>query len=89
MEQHPDRAVYQDHHGRVMTTPLPSLGDESFDLHAFHPIVLRCRSGRVEARLDRVVLFSWADLAPGRWRLGLVAEGHAVFDAVSISLARF
>jgi hypothetical protein len=33
------------------------------------------------------VLFSWTGLAPGPLRLALVAEGHAVFDVVSISLA--
>jgi arabinan endo-1,5-alpha-L-arabinosidase len=87
VEQQPGRAVYQDYHGRMATMALPCLGDESFNLHAFHPIVLRSQSGRVEARLDQVVLFSWAGLTPGCWRLGFVAEGHVVFDAVSISLA--
>jgi hypothetical protein len=65
--------------------PLPTLGDQPYDPTAFHRIEVTARAGRVETRVDGVVLFADSPLPPGPSRLGLTADGAVAFDAVSIT----
>ncbi len=65
--------------------PLPELGDEPFRPGAFHSLEVRAGAGVAEVRVDGVVVAAGVADLPGPTRLGLVARGPAVFDAVAIT----
>jgi hypothetical protein len=64
----------------------PTLGDEAFRPGAFHALGWRCRGGRVEARVDGVVVAAGVPVARRAAGIGLEAEGSALFDALSVTI---
>jgi len=78
--------VVKDAKGSYQAVPLPTLGDEPFALEGFHELTVRARGGRAEVRVDGVLLAADRAVPPGPSRLGLYAEGPAVFDAVLLTL---
>ncbi|WZO99114.1 glycoside hydrolase family 43 protein [Isosphaeraceae bacterium EP7] len=69
--------------GAVTDAPLPTLGGASFDPTCFHRIDVRAGGGTAEVRLDGVILAAGVTVPRGRIKLGLMAEGPAIFDAIS------
>jgi hypothetical protein len=80
------RALIRDARGVPREVGLPTLGGEPFHFEGFHPVEIRSESGRVTVRVDGVVLASDLEPPPSPARLGLHAEGPAVFDAVAVTL---
>lgn len=74
--------------GRTGVRPAPTLGDEAFDLSAFHAVEVRARGGRAEVRVDGVVVAADLNAPVGPSILGLYARGSAIFDAVSVTVAQ-
>jgi len=66
--------------------PFPTLGDDPFDPSAFHALEIRARAGRLALRLDGVLILDGLPISGHPWRLGLIGEGEAAFDAVSVTL---
>jgi arabinan endo-1,5-alpha-L-arabinosidase len=69
--------------GTRLEPPTPTLGTEPFDPTAFHCVGLSLEGGIAEVRVDGVVVASGVSVSLGRSRLGVVAEGPAIFDAIS------
>ena len=63
---------------------LPTLGGEPFDMHVFHPIMVRCRSGVLDAWVDQVRVLSGLRVGEEPRKLGLLV-GECPFDAVSVT----
>jgi arabinan endo-1,5-alpha-L-arabinosidase len=82
----PGHMVVRDFDGRSTLVPLPTLGDEPFDLAALHAIEVRSEAGRAEVRVDGVVVARGVAAPTRPSQLGLTAQGIAAFDAVSITL---
>jgi hypothetical protein len=73
---------YPDAAGR----PLPTLGDDPFDLTRFHALEVRARGGRAEVRVDGVLLFDHLVIPAGPSEFGLTAVSTAAFDAMASSV---
>ena len=64
---------------------LPTLGDEPFDMHVFHAIMVHCRSGMLDTWVDQVRVLAGLQIGAEPRRPGLRARGQVVFDAVSVT----
>lgn len=77
------RIARGDADGRItLTRSLPVLGSDPFDWSAFHQVEIRREAGEIHVRVDGVLVGSEASLPLGSLRLGLYAQGFAVFAAV-------
>jgi arabinan endo-1,5-alpha-L-arabinosidase len=65
--------------------PLPTLGSIPFDPRAFHAVQVRVRGGLAEVLLDGVRIREGLTIPAGPARIGLVASGPAVFDALTVT----
>jgi GH43 family beta-xylosidase len=68
------------------TYPLPSALDAGFRSDAFHQLLASVQDGKVEVRVDGVLVAEGIEVPPGAVSIGLVTSGaSAAFDGVSVS----
>ncbi len=79
------RAVLSDGDRELADFAAPTLGDDPFDFGRFHAVEARVGPGRLEFRIDGVLVGSASDAPTAPAQVGLFASGAAVFDAVSVA----
>jgi arabinan endo-1,5-alpha-L-arabinosidase len=67
--------------------PVPTLGDERFESSAWHNLALRASGGRLEIRLDGVLLFEGVPAPVGATTVGLLAKESAEFGSFAVTNA--